>query len=230
MSDQDQGSSAPEGGESLTNVKAEFSRKLSNIEAKYSSLEQTNAQLLATLQAMSAPKQQAQPNSKIEDVWFDKPQEAAARIKQEAKAELMQELRAEGDRTAKQNATLAQLVSDFPELSDGNHELTKRAVEIYSGLSAEDKTSPIAYRAAVKEAALEMGVMPKSKRSQDDDFTISGQGSSTTRSERSPSRQKSGIDAATEEFARLIGVNIDDPKVKERIKSKHNRRSYGKWE
>jgi hypothetical protein len=228
MSDQDNGSSTSESGESLTNVKAEFSRKLSNIEQKYSNLESTNAQLLATLQAMSAPK--AAPTSKLEDVWFDKPSEAAARIKNEAKNEALQEIRSEQAAAARNNQTLSQLVSEFPELSDGNHDLTKKAVEIYSAMSPEDKTSPLAYKAAVREAASELAIMPKSKRREDDDFSISGGGSSSVRGESRPSRQGGGIDKATEEFARLVGVDIDDPKVKERIKSKHNRRTYNKWE
>lgn len=229
MSDQENGSSTSEGGESLTNVKAEFSRKLSNIEAKYAAVESTNAQLMATLKAMSEPKAPTAPTSKLEDVWFDKPNEAASRIKQEAKAEVMQEINSQNARIAKQNDTLSQLVAEFPELSDGGHDLTKKAVEIYSGMSAEDKTSPLAYKAAVREAASELSIMPKSKRREEDDYSISGGGSSSVRSER-PSQNRTGIDKATEEFARLVGVDIDDPKVKERIKSKHNRRTYNRWE
>lgn len=226
MSDQDQG--APEGTDALTNVKAEFSRKLSNIEQKYSNLESTNAQLLATLQAMQAPK--AAPAQKIEDVWFDKPAQAAESIVAQAEERIMKKLDSRSDQLHRQNATLSELVNQFPELSDGSNEFTKRAVEIYSAMSAEDKSSPLAYKAAVKDAALEMGVVPKSKRKEyEEDFSISGGGSSSQRAER-PSRQKSGVDSATEEFARLVGVNIDDPKVRDRIKSRHNRRSYNNWE
>lgn len=222
--------SGVEGGESLTNVKAEFSRKLSNIEAKYAAVESTNAQLMATLKSMAEPKSAPVAQSKLEDVWFDKPNEAASRIKQEAKAEVMQEINAQNSRIAKQNDTLSQLVAEFPELSDGNHDLTKKAVEIYANMSSEDKTSPLAYKAAVREAASDLSIMPKSKRKyEDDDYSISGGGSSSVRSER-PRSDRGGIDKATEEFARLVGVDIDDPKVKERIKSKHNRRTYNKWE
>lgn len=224
----DDNSKSIENGDSLTNLKGEFNRKISNIEQKYSNLESTNAQLLATLQAMSAPK--AAPASKIEDVWFDKPAQAAESIVAQAEERIMKKIDSRSDQLHKQNATLSQLVSDFPELSDGNHDLTKKAVEIYSGMSAEDKTSPLAYKAAVREAALELSIMPKSKRKDlDDDFSISGGGSSSARNDRA-SRSNSSIDKATEEFARLVGVDIDDPKVKDRIKSKHNRRTYNKWE
>ncbi len=229
MSDENQGSSTSESGESLTNVKAEFSRKLSNIEAKYASLESTNAQLLATLQSISAPKAPAAPAAKLEDVWFDKPQQAADQIMAQAEERIMKRIDSRSDQLHRQNQTLSQLVSDFPELSDGNHEFTKKAVEIYSAMSAEDKTSPLAYKAAVKEAALEMGVMPKSKR-KDDDYVSSGNGSNSSRNESRSPRSGAGIDKATEEFAKLVGVNIDDPKVRDRIKSKHNRRSYNNWE
>lgn len=232
MSDTNQGNATSEGGgDNITNVKAEFNRKLGNFENKIASLESTNAQLLAAVQAMAKPSAPAQPNKKIEDVWFDKPQEAAESIVSEAEKRIMTKIDNRNSQLAKQNATLSQLVSDFPELSDGSHDLTKKAVEIYSGMSEDEKTSPLAYKAAVKEAALELGIMPKAKRKEtyEEDFSIGGSGSSQYRSESN--RQRRGeVDSATAEFARLVGVNIDDPKVKERIKSKHSRRSYNNWE
>lgn len=229
MSDQENGSSAPEGGEGLTNVKAEFNRKLSNFESKISGLEATNAQLIAAIQSMAAPKKEVAPAKKIEDVWFDKPTEAAETIVKQAEERIMKTIDSRSAQLHRQNQTLSQLVSDFPELSDNNHELTKSAVAIYSAMSEEDKTSPLAYKAAVREAASELGIMPKAKR-RDEDFSVSGSGSSSARSERTQTRTKGGLDPATEEFARLVGVNVDDPKVKDRIKARHGRRSYNNWE
>lgn len=222
---EDQESGAPD---QLNNLKQEFNRKLGNFDSKISQLEQTNAALLQQLQSITMPKAQvAAPGKSLNDVWLDSPEEAANMVSNATEARIMSKL----DARAKESSTIQALANDFPEITDPNHELTKKAVEIYGSLSAEDKKSPVAYRAAVREAAMELNMVPKSKREQyEDDVSIRGTGNSRVRGEQRKERASKDIDAETEEFARLVGVNIDDPKTRERIKSKHGRRTYNRWE
>lgn len=210
------------------NVKQEFNRKLGNVEAKMSQLEQTNAALLQQLQNMVPAKQEpAVASRSINDVWLDNPEAAASMVAEAAEARVMSRLTAQ----AQESNTIAQLASEFPELTDNNSALTKRAIEVYGAFSKEDKKSPVAYKAAVREAAMELGIVSKSKREQyEDDVSIKGSGASRARQEQGNKRRDSGVDADTAEFARLVGVDIDDPKVKERIKSRHSRRTYSRWE
>lgn len=225
MSDQNSGDNTPD---PVHNVKQEFNRKLGNVEEKMSRLEQTNAALLQQLQGLVAPKQEpTAPSKTINDVWLDNPEAAADMVASAAEARVMSRLTAQ----AQESNTIAQLASEFPELTDNNSALTKRAIEVYGSFSKEDKKSPVAYKAAVREAAMELGIVSSSKREQyEDDVSVKGSGSNKARQEQGGKRRTAEIDADTAEFARLVGVNIDDPKVKERIKSRHSRRTYNRWE
>lgn len=200
----------------LKNMKAEFDRKISNLEA-------TNKKLLDHVASMQRPSAPATTKKSLDEVWFDSPEQAAAEIE----SRVMNKI----DSVSKQNNTVAQLVQEFPELADANSDLYKRAVEIFGGYSAEEKTSPVAYKAAVREAAQELEVKPASKRrnvDSDDDFALSGAGSGRARSESRGKRDV--LDPRTEEFARLVGLNPDDAKTRENLKAHQKRtfKHYGK--
>lgn len=238
MTDQNDNGAQGSGGEdAITNVKAEMNRKLSNVEQKMASLEQTNAALLAQLQAMSQPKGatgQAGSTTNLSEVWYDKPELAAEAVIQAAEKRIESKIAAREATTAKTNQTLTQLVSEFPELNDSNHDLYKKAIETYNSYSADDRSSPVAYKAAVREAAMALGIQPVSKRSDDyvsdtDNYTLSG--SSTGSSSRSSKRgaDRSGLTNEMVEFAKLVGVDIDNPKTKERVKQRATRK-FNRWE
>jgi len=219
MSDDIKDGNASASADPIKNLKAEMDRKLSN-------LQQTNEALIKQVQAMIQPKPAASStasSAKLEDVWFDKPEEAASRIEER----VLTKISKQQETAAKSNATIGQLVSEFPELSDNNSDLTKKAVEIYSSFSEDEKSSPVAYRAAVREAAMELGVSPKSKRqasSEDDTFSIGG--SSSSREDRRAAKQ---MDQATLEFASIMGLDVNDKKVVERIKAK-TKRNFNRYE
>jgi hypothetical protein len=225
----------------IANVKGEFNRKIGNLEQQITSMAEANKQLLAQIQSMNKPQGGAAPVAQDEDAliekeWFDNPAKAASLLTQKVTKTVRKELDNTLTENSRRQSMIGQLVSDFPELSNENHAFTKRAVEIYNSLPAEERSSPIAYKAAVNQAALEQGVAPKSKRQQNDDddsgsddFSLNGSGSSEVRRDRNRNR-KGGISQAQADFARLMGVNIDDDKVKERIKNNHGRRGYRNYE
>jgi flagellar motility protein MotE (MotC chaperone) len=204
----------------IKNLKAEMNRKLSNFE-------QTNAMLLAQLQALSQPKPSQTQAKPLADLWLDNPDEAAAILENRIEKKLEDKYSRRENAQARQQQTIAQLVSDFPELSDTNHAFTKRAVEIYNSMPDDERSSPVAYKAAVKEAALDMGLKPKSKRSQDDtdNFSLGGSGMANR-----PAKKNNTLDPNVETVARLFGIDVSKADVRERLKSNHGRKSYGRWE
>lgn len=215
----------PETGstDSLENMKAEFNRKLSNMEQANQVLRNQVSTMLKAAAPAVAPK-----TENLEDVWFDKPEVAAAKIEQR----VLEKVNAAAQSTQRTNSTIAKLTQDFPELMDDQSDLTKKAVEIYSSFTDDEKSSPVAYRAAVKEAALELGVKPKSQRreeQEEDDFSFSGSGAGRARTEGRASRRDT-VDPRTIEFAKMVGLDVSDPKVKENLKSHQKRswRNYGK--
>jgi hypothetical protein len=223
-------STDPGATDPIKNVKAEFDRKMGNFEGKLSSLEQTNAALLSQLKAMAPiPTKTEKKEPKLKDIWYDDPEAAAKAIKEEAKAELRKEFQGANQQQQRQTATLNSLVTDFPELQDTSHEFTKRAVELYTALPEEEKGSPAAYKAAVREAALEMGVKPMSKRDDNyvDQFTGISGGSSTANRPRQ-NKRSAQLDPATLSFAEAVGLDITDTKVKDRL-LKHAQRDFRRY-
>jgi hypothetical protein len=214
MENENQGAETPEvnatspAEDPIKNLKAEMNRKLEN----------TNAQLQALLAAINGqnkPAPAAEPSKKVS--VFDDEDAYAARIKAETSAEIKAELAKQQVAQNKQAQVINQLVYDFPELANNDHALTKRAVEIYNSLPDDEKSSPIAYKAAVKEAALDLDIKPKAKRKQsskeDESFSLGGGNKGTTRP--TPPTE---VDKVRESLAEAFGIKLT-PEVKERLKT-----------
>lgn len=222
----------------LKNVKSEFDRKIGNVDQKLDQTNKTLAGLVTQLQAIAktatptkAPSEGNSIQKEIENSWYDNPSKAVHLIKEETKNELRKEIVDANVIQQKTTNTLNTLIRDFPELADQENEFTKRAVQLYSELPEDEKTSPAAYKAAVREAALEMGIKPRSKRSDEelDDFSLRGGGNFSGRSENN-ARKRNTLNPSVADFARLVGINPEDPKTKERLMSNHGRKRWDKWE
>lgn len=193
----------PPAQDEIKNLKMEFSRKMDN----------TNAQLQALLNEMKSSKP-AQSEAKPVSV-YDNEQEFRRQIKEEAKAEIRSELATKESHNSKYQATINSIVQEYPEVSNTSSELMVRAQEIFASLGDDEKSSPIAMKAAVTSAAAELGIRPKSKRStsSNDNFSL-GSGSTPK------STKKSEIDPRTEAFAKMVGLDLSKPEVRERLKGK----------
>lgn len=216
MSDEQKPASAPNApkADEIKNLKAEYDRKIGNLEAM-------NKRILDQVAATIKP-QAAVKHENLDDTWFDNPRKAADLVKEE--------IRSEAAMAQRTSATLSQLVQEFPELNDTGSELYKKAVEIYDSFSPQDKLNPsVAYRAAVREAAMETETKPVSKRPResDDDFSLSGGGGSRP---RAGGRRGDNLTQNTKDFAELMGVDHEKPEVKERLKkyAKRTWKHYGK--
>jgi hypothetical protein len=210
----------------LFNFKKEVERKMGN-------LEQTNAQLAKLIETMTATAAQAKPvaaadttNIKRASVFED--EEAYTRsILEEANNIVDKKLSSVQAKQTEQQTLIAALVADFPELNSSDHQLTKSAVETYNKLSDKEKASPIAYKLAVQQAALELGIKPKAKRSQDetDDFVIAGGSGAMSKKPR-----QNEMDERTLAFAQLMGLDTSKSEVKDRLKKRAARKTYNNWE
>lgn len=206
-----------QGGPTIENIKGEFSRKHDALAAQVTKLAETNAALLQQIQALKSPQPKPEPKEKpIEDLLYDNPAEAVQKITQKVRGDIKRELDEERTTQQRQTKAINELYSEFPEFSDQEHDLTKKALEIYGKMEDAEKADPKALKLAGYQAAVEMGVKPKSKRAQDDDsFSFGG----TSQGGR-PRRDSSKLDPAVTEFAKLMGLNMDDQKVMERLKAR----------
>jgi hypothetical protein len=195
----------------LTNLKSEFSRKQENTDKSLKALQASQEQMLAHLKTLNSPKQ-TQSQEKLSELLYSNPEEYTSRVQQEAERMVEEKLNRRQAEQSRFQTVTNQLYADYPELQDVNHDLTKRANEIFSQLDESEKSSPLALRTAVREAAAEAGLKPKSKRSVDtnESFSTSSTSSKSTKS------SKNELNDATATWAAILGV--DPAKVAERAK------------
>ena len=210
--------SAPEvkGDDLIKNLKSEMDRKLTNFQE---TLRSTTEALTAKLETLAPARVPAAPTKKSFRDKFYEDEDAAV---EDLKAEIRQEMMGTLDERSRHTETISRLYNEFPELADGEAPLTKEAVKIFKNLSKDEQKNPNAYRVAVLEAATELGVQPMKKRKpkETDDFTGgSGQGGSSKRN---------AVASDTLEFARAMGLDVEDPKVVDRLKT-HSKRSYSTY-
>ena len=192
----------------INQLKAEFNRKISNV-----------------VPAAPAPK-----TKRFEEEFYEDADRAVAGLKQETKRETVDEIVQVLDRRDQLRETQNKLFGEFPELQDASSPLYKKADEIYRSFGiSEGQLDPRALRAAVNEAALDLGVAPKSKRqkeSSSDDFTGLGGGSAPKGGKQSKSKVTDGMLV----WAQQMGLNTSDPKVIERLEQRAQRKNWMKYE
>jgi hypothetical protein len=206
------------GGADVKNLKAEFDRKMSKLEA-------ANAALLAEMQKLTrggaqppAPKNEP---PKPPDP-FDDPSGYAEYIAAKAEERTMKRVEKRDEDKARLDGAVSSLYQEYPELADSENPMTKKVLERYEALPPEERKDPRTLRLAALETAQEMGVKPKKLREESDDddsFTMPTGSYGQPRNKR-PSNKP---DQRMLDFARRVGLNIDDPKVVERL----NKRSRG---
>lgn len=218
----------------IKNMKAEMDRKLGNVES-------TLTQLASTSQALSAQLEKLKPapaptNTKSwREKFYDDENAALAELEENATRRATEAAQAITRLEQQKNANLSVLVNDYPELTDQNGDLRKKAVEIFNALSPEEQKSPSALKLAVREAAADLALLPMSKRKKveteveedDDSFSLNG-GSGRGNTKRKGGKEPELSDA-TKDFAELLGRPVDDPKYLERLKKANQRTNWSKY-
>lgn len=209
----------------ITNLKAEMNRKLSNMEA-------AQAQLLSAIQTLQKPAPAATPAGKrASEIIFDDTDKAVEMIAADVDARVSKKFDEQNKAQARFNAAASELMSEYPEAGDTSSELRKLADEVYKGFDESERGSPIAMRAAVAQAASTLGLKPKSKRgasAEQEGFTL---GSTSGSHKPAPRDKGSELDPNTEALAAFFPqyIKLDDKATRERLATKHGRKTYSKW-
>ena len=204
--------------ESVQEIKGEFTRKLSNTEAKIDEtrdllskqIEQMN-QILAA--STAPPVAQAPAEEDINTQIFDNPSKVLAEMEARTEQRIMDKMQQQQVNQNKHQAVLASLVRDFPELGNDTNELTKRALALHQELGADEKLQPSSYRAAVYQAATELGVVPTKQRKNSDDFSLGGGSGGDAAS------KKSSLSENSLAFAELMGFDTKKDDVRKRLEA-----------
>lgn len=226
----------------IKNLKGEFNRKFENtnqqLMAIAEQLNYLNTSMRSQQVAATAAPQQVQ---KVPDPLTE-PDQYAAYVEQKVEQRVSKKVETQ----QKKNAELASLASSYPELQKADSELTRAALQAFATLSDDEKLSPMAYRLAVQSAAAELGILPAHKRAQlnqqansqaapnndegDAPFmTNSSNNNQANSGNRKPGGKKQDVDQKTIEFAKLLGRDVNDPKVIEGLKKASARKNWSKY-
>lgn len=227
--DEKDGSPSPAPQDEIKNLKAEFSRKMTNIEQTSAALKATQEALLAEVTKLVKPASSKPETENLSELMYRDPDGYAKRVLEQAERAADARFNQAAQAQSKQNQLISSIAKEYPEITNGDHELTLLAIEKFNGMDAAEKNSTAAYRAAVNEAAAELGIKPKSKRPKADPEDEYVGGSSSGSSERRTQRKNNKLDPRTEEFAQLVGIDTSKPEVKERLTNNHGRDTYLKW-
>lgn len=198
----------------IRQLKGEFSRKHDATSKQLESLQSTTAQLSNLLQQALAPRQAPKPQATedLNTLMYSDPARFAQLIEERAEARVMARVNNQNASMGATNNTLQQLTNDYPELQDHESALSKKAASIFASMDEEDRKRPMALRLAVKEAASEMEIKPRSKRPVES-FAAGNNGYGAQR-RREPSNK---ISEETKMVAELLELDISDPAVNARM-------------
>jgi hypothetical protein len=214
----DPASTPPPPEDQYKNIKGEFNRKIDKTNELVNQLIQSQAQLQEALgriaQPAAAPAAKGK-EEKLEDIMYTDPARYTQIIEERATERALTKMRSETTTQSSVNQAIAQLVAEYPELADAENELTKASAEILKGVSDSERTNPRTYEYAVMKAAQKLEVQPKSKRKQsEDEFVAPSYSSPQARSKKRSTEQ---VVNQNKDFGRAVGVNLDDPKMKEQF-------------
>lgn len=211
------------GEEPIKQLKSEFERKMGNSEARMAELTAANQSLLSKIEDLTkhiGPKVEPR-KADLSSLLYSDPEAYAVAIQERADARAEKIVDDRLSAMTNTNSHINKLYGEFPELSDESNPLTKRSLEVYNSMSANEKKATSSLRLAVLEAASELGVKPKSKRP-DDEPVGSGNGPAPRR------RNTNKLDAGVEEWASIMGLDTSNPKTKENL-LKRQQRDFTKW-
>lgn len=199
----------------VENLKAEMDRKLNSYEEKLDAsnkliqeMNKRNEELLLSLQDQQRNTENQQPDEYIDPYS----PEYKERIKNEVKAEVLEASAAQNANQVQISSILNDAAAKYPELNDTKTDLRKAADGFYDSLPKHLQGTPEGIELAISRAITKVQPKPK-KETASDDFMLGGE----TGSGRAYKAEFKDDDHL---FAKRVGLNLDDPKVAEKVKNK----------
>lgn len=200
------------------------------VEKSFSSLRDEMSKLKDTVSKSYQPapaKKQEPVEDDLDTVILTDPRKAVERIKAQVREEVMGAVSAESNVKAEFQNKFVELQSDYPEIGDINSDLHKKAKDIMAANG--NRMDAASLELAVLKAAKDVGVSPMKYRRQSrnddnegDDY-LGGASSGENRSKRK-SAGSDKLPGNTLAFAQLVGMDVKDPKVIERLTKTYNGR------
>lgn len=226
MEDENKGGSTTEQPDTATllqNQKAEMQRKFENTNAELNQMKQ----MLLSLTAKPTP--QEEPEEEL-DVFEPAKVKKYVEKKVSSAIKSVKDEQNEMNRKAQERqGVIYSMGQEYPEILQPTSEMAQEAIRIIDSLPLHEQESPTAVKAAILEAAMNKGVVPKSKRKasgkDDNEHFQIGKGKPAGDGKK-PSDDE--VDSATLEWSQLLGRDVSKKEVKDKLKSysKRNWRQY----
>ncbi len=241
----DQNGTPPESGDDIKNIKSEFARKTENLQKMLADQNaRSEAMMQAIIQMQQAKAAAKQDISTSEDELdnigvdpIDDPKKFAKIVTQRATERAIKAASEQAQESARANqeqqSTLVKLAGEYPELNQVDSDLYKKALELSRQMPESYRNSSIGLKAAVREAAAELGVLPVNKRSKkdsdSDDFTVDSGSSENRRATQKRASKDDELDPTTLAWAELLGRPVNDPKYIESLKKTAQRKDWKRY-
>ena len=224
----------------IKQLKSEFSRKqdnvLAQIQAQNEKMEQIMQAMIAQQQALKVNVSSTNQEPEIDPYTNPKGFQAqvAAKAAQSALDAVTKMSQRQAEVSGQVNEVVNKLAIDYPELNDRTSELYIRAQEIQNTMPKDERFSPTGIRAAVREAAADLGILTVSKRnsvakSNGEDFTVGGGKNSSSSSSTPKKDTGTKLDERILATAELMGVKVDDPEVLKRLTKHAERKVWNRY-
>lgn len=202
----------------MSAIKSELDTKLAAVNDQLKSLNdnfarQLNEMSSAILSTRQPQREQSAPE-KLDPYADDYADKLAAKISIAATRAASEASEAANNAALSRQTAINALAMEYPEMAQNNSEFAKKVVQIHQTLDKNTQGTAFGYRYAAREAAAELGILPISKRQKQDEFVMGGS-KSTGKAAKS---EVEGIDDKTLETAQLMGLDISNKKVLERLK------------
>lgn len=208
----------------IDGLKTEMANHLESMSSKLTATNDQFKQVLDVLIQSQAQKE-VETEKNVGDLT---PEELEDRILKKADKLATDRYAMTQEKQAKIQSVLVELNADYPEIGKQGHELNKKMVEFHAKLPEHMRDTPEGYRMAALQAASDTGTLPVSKRrkASDDDFTFTpGMGSPFGKPNESKTKK---LARESLMLAQLMGVDIEDKKVIERMET-YNARNFSRY-
>jgi len=204
----------------IENLKQEMNRKFEN--------QNTNINSIKQEQVPPAQAPQSNQQKSMGDLMYEDPEAYANLIAANAAKEASAKLETYNNEQQERTNTMVQLTQAYPELNQADSELVKKTLNILGAFPANQQQNPANYKVAVYQAASELGMQPAKYRNNKSKETFAlGSGGKTNQSNEEGEFE--GIDPMTIEWAKALGVNLDDPKRVDSLKKAAERSNWLKY-
>jgi hypothetical protein len=213
--------------EQIKNIKSEMSRKLENQNQLIVNTNKQVETLLAKLDQQRAPQAQAS-TKKLEDMIYEDPTAYTEEVVSRVANTVTNSINEQQTRALKAQQAAIEVQAKYPEFSDVNSDAYKTAMTKYDSLPKHLQGTPEGIKMVMLESASELGLVPASRRSSGDDFSMSS--NSSGKKGKNNSDTENEIDPRTVAFAELLSPGRSKKEIRASLKKQVERRSkYNDW-